>query len=89
MTSQPHAHTHDHAAHPAPGHEPITGNFPALPAVTLHPVHAHAHGFDASIPRSATPAASLLRMSLPQRLAIALGLTGLIWLAVFWALTPS
>ena len=45
--------------------------------------HAHDH---APAARRAAPAASLLRMSIAGRLAIALGLTALIWLCVFWAL---
>ena len=47
---------------------------------------AHSHAPALTIPRRAAPAASLLRMSLAQRLAIASGLTALIWIAVFWAL---
>jgi hypothetical protein len=44
--------------------------------------HAHAHGPAVR----ALPGASLLRMSLAARLAIAGGFVAAIWLAVFWAI---
>jgi hypothetical protein len=45
--------------------------------------HHHHHG-DAPHPSSAVPP-SLLRLSAPQRIAVAGVLTALIWAAFFWA----
>ena len=46
--------------------------------------HAHAHAPVAT----ARPGASLVRMSLVERLAIAGLVSGVIWLGVFWASRP-
>lgn len=71
------SHAHDHAHDHAAGHSIA---------------HAHSHAPAPATPvvaRRAVPAASLLRMSLAGRLAIAAGLVALIWISVFWALRPS
>ncbi|MDB5572079.1 MAG: hypothetical protein JWN93_3262 [Hyphomicrobiales bacterium] len=47
--------------------------------------HAHAH-IHVSHAHAAAPGLSLLRMSVPQRLAGAGALIALLWVGVFWAL---
>ena len=84
-----HTHDHKHAAH-AHGEtlspRSDTPIVPAGEAAHLHGDHAHLHTHKTLSPHRAPPPLSLLRMSLAGRLAIALGLSGLIWIAVAWAL---
>ena len=65
--------THDHAHDHGPSHSHGHSHAPALTETVF-------------TPRRAMPAASVLRMSLAQRLAIALGAIAAIWLCVFWAM---
>jgi hypothetical protein len=48
--------------------------------------HHHHHHGGATHPAAAI-APSILRLSAAQRLAVAVGLMALIWIAVFWAVT--
>lgn len=70
-----HRHGHDEAGHAAHGHG---GGH----------VHSHAHAHAHAPVATARPGASLLRMSLVERLAIAGLVSGVIWLGVFWASRP-
>jgi hypothetical protein len=46
-----------------------------------HSHHAHTHTHDVTL------APSLLRLSVPQRLAIAAAAAAILWAVVFWALS--
>ena len=73
------AHRHpDIARPPAHEHEHHHGHEHELE-------HGHHHGHGV---RTVRPGPSLLRASVTVRLAIAGGLSGLIWLAVVWARLP-
>jgi hypothetical protein len=50
-----------------------------------HPGHHHHHHQGRAHP-PATVHASILRMSALQRLAVAVGLIALLWVAAFWAM---
>ncbi|MDR3376750.1 MAG: hypothetical protein P4L98_23780 [Ancalomicrobiaceae bacterium] len=63
---------HDHGHHHRSGRRAGVG-----PDALIGAAHAAAVG----------PAFSLLRLSLKARLAIAVGLTALVWIAVYWAET--
>jgi hypothetical protein len=65
------------------------------PLSTLVKTHAHGHGHHHEhardhdhAPAAFRPPFSLVRLSLGGRLAIALGLSAGVWLAVRWALMP-
>lgn len=68
-----HRHGHDEAGHAAHGHG---GG------------HAHSHSHSHAPVATVRPGASLVRMSLVERLAIAGLVSGVIWLGVFWASRP-
>jgi ABC-type nickel/cobalt efflux system permease component RcnA len=72
-----HAHAHDHA-HP-PGEAPDHGHGHG---------HAHVHAHVPTPVAMPRPGRSLVRMSLGERLILAGGVSGLIWLGVVWALRP-
>ncbi|WP_398483272.1 hypothetical protein [Tardiphaga sp.] len=73
-----HAHSHDHGHHH--GHDHSHGH-----------VHGHAHhNHDPSAPHPAQPSPwSILRMSLPGRLAAALVVSAALWAVVLLAMRPS
>jgi uncharacterized protein YfiM (DUF2279 family) len=52
------------------------------------PARAHARANGVPRPTSAEPKLdfSLLRLAVPERLALAIAATGLLWLAIAWAL---
>ncbi len=65
------SHTHQHDHGHDHGHE-----------------HAHSHARPAvAHARPARASASLLRMSAPERLAVAGGAVAAIWMGVFWAIS--